>query len=261
LTVLIDWFSVGAQVINFLILVVLLKRFLYGPIIRVMSEREQRIASQLDHARQMKQEAEWEAETYRQKAKEIDDSWRERSEQVDREVETWRQEKLTEARVEVEETQHRWYQAIQQDQEALVSQLRHRTVEQVLAISRRALADLANSELERQIIARFIELIRQPDGEASLALKELIQKPGEAIVVRSSFELSPEVRRNIQEVIDKQIDTGRVVSFETSPQVICGIELRVSGHKIAWSLDTYLGTLGDGVSGIFQERDSEGTWT
>jgi F-type H+-transporting ATPase subunit b len=261
LTVLIDWFSVGAQVINFLILVVLLKRFLYGPIIRFMSEREQKIASQLARARQKKQEAEQEADTYRQKTNELDDLRRQMLDKMEQEVETWRQEKLAEARVEVEETQHRWYQAIQQDQEALVNQLRHRTVEQVLAISRRALADLANAELERQITARFIELIQQPDGDARLALKELIQRPGEAIVVRSSFELSPEVRRNIQAVIDKHIDTGRVVSFETSPQVTCGIELKVSGHKIAWSLDTYLETLGDSVSRIFQERDSEVAWT
>ena len=35
-----DWFTVIAQIINFLILVALLKRFLYGPIIRAMERRE-----------------------------------------------------------------------------------------------------------------------------------------------------------------------------------------------------------------------------
>lgn len=253
---LIDWFSVGAQVINFLILVVLLKRFLYGPIIRFMSEREQKIASQLEHARKKKLEAEQEADNYRQKANELDDLRRQMLDKAEQEVETWRQEKLAEAHVEIQETQHRWYQAIQYDQEALLSQLRHRTIEQVLAISRRALADLASVELERQIIVRFIELVQRDDSEAHLAIKELFQRPGEEIVIRSSFELSPEVRGNIQSVIDKHIDTGRVVNFETSAQVTCGIELKASGHKIAWSLDTYLETLEDGVSQTFQEWGS-----
>ena len=37
---LIDWFTVAAQAINFLILVLLLRRFLYGPIVKAMDDRE-----------------------------------------------------------------------------------------------------------------------------------------------------------------------------------------------------------------------------
>ena len=44
---LINWFTVAAQVVNFLILAVLLKRFLYGPIVRAMAAREERIASEM----------------------------------------------------------------------------------------------------------------------------------------------------------------------------------------------------------------------
>ena len=51
---LIDWFTVGAQALNFLILVWLMKRFLYKPILRAIDEREKRIASELA-------DAEWDA--------------------------------------------------------------------------------------------------------------------------------------------------------------------------------------------------------
>ncbi len=47
---LINWFTVLAQIVNFLILVYLLKRFLYGPIIRAMQEREKKIARRLQDA-------------------------------------------------------------------------------------------------------------------------------------------------------------------------------------------------------------------
>ena len=40
----IDWITVAAQIVNFLILVWLLQHFLYGPITRAMQRREQRIA-------------------------------------------------------------------------------------------------------------------------------------------------------------------------------------------------------------------------
>ena len=51
---LINWFTVAAQIVNFLILVALLKRFLYGPIVAAMSAREGRIAAQLTEAQRKK---------------------------------------------------------------------------------------------------------------------------------------------------------------------------------------------------------------
>jgi len=47
---LIDWFTVVAQVVNFLILVWLLKRFLYRPILNAIDAREKRIATKLADA-------------------------------------------------------------------------------------------------------------------------------------------------------------------------------------------------------------------
>ena len=47
---LIDWFTVGAQALNFIILVWLLKRFLYKPILNAVDAREKRIAAELADA-------------------------------------------------------------------------------------------------------------------------------------------------------------------------------------------------------------------
>ena len=42
---LIDWFTVAAQAVNFLLLVWLLKRFLHKPVLAAIDEREKRIAT------------------------------------------------------------------------------------------------------------------------------------------------------------------------------------------------------------------------
>ena len=44
---LIDWFTVGAQALNFLILVWLMKHFLYQPILHAIDAREKKIAAEL----------------------------------------------------------------------------------------------------------------------------------------------------------------------------------------------------------------------
>ena len=54
---LIDWFTIGAQALNFLILVWLMKRFLYKPILHAIDAREQRIARELAEADKKKADA------------------------------------------------------------------------------------------------------------------------------------------------------------------------------------------------------------
>ena len=47
---LIDWFTVGAQALNFLVLVWVLKHFLYKPILDAIAAREKGIAAKLADA-------------------------------------------------------------------------------------------------------------------------------------------------------------------------------------------------------------------
>ena len=64
---LIDWFTVIAQVVNFLILVWLLKRFLYRPILNAIDAREKRIAAKIADADAKEAEAQKQREEYQQK--------------------------------------------------------------------------------------------------------------------------------------------------------------------------------------------------
>ena len=69
---LIDWFTVGAQVLNFLILVWLMKRFLYKPILNAIDEREKRIATELADADAKKAEAQKERDDFQHKNEEFE---------------------------------------------------------------------------------------------------------------------------------------------------------------------------------------------
>src|SRR5271168_4716702 len=64
---LIDWFTVGAQALNFIILVWLLKHFLYEPILTAIDAREKRIATELAEAGRQKSEAQKERDEFHEK--------------------------------------------------------------------------------------------------------------------------------------------------------------------------------------------------
>src|SRR5450432_4559380 len=69
---LIDWFTVGAQALNFIILVWLLKHFLYKPILNAVDARERRIAAELADADAKKAEAQKERDEFQHKNEEFD---------------------------------------------------------------------------------------------------------------------------------------------------------------------------------------------
>src|ERR1700689_2370801 len=69
---LIDWFTIGAQALNFLILVWLLKRFLYKPILNAIDAREKRIAAELADADAKKAEAQKDRDEFQHKSEAFD---------------------------------------------------------------------------------------------------------------------------------------------------------------------------------------------
>jgi F-type H+-transporting ATPase subunit b len=143
---------------------------LYGRIIKAMEEREQHIAARVHEAEHQQQEAEAEAASYRQKHQELETRRAELLAQAEDEAETQRQELLEQAHQEVEHMRARWRQAVRAEQEAFLHDLRQRASQQILAMARRALTDLAHADLEQQIMAVFREKLQTLDDDAWAAL-------------------------------------------------------------------------------------------
>lgn len=151
----IDWFTVVAQIINFVVLVLLLRRFLYGPIIRAMDAREAKIRERLDEAARVRAEAEEAREHYRRQLREVEERREEMMAQVEQDVRQRRQELIVEAREGVETLHRRWLHGLQREREAFAHELRQRLAEQAIMVARQALRELAGEELEERMVEVF----------------------------------------------------------------------------------------------------------
>lgn len=251
----IDWFTVVAQVINFLILVGLLKYFLYGRILEAMDSREQTIRARLDEADQRSREAEHQAQTYQHKLDQIDQERRAMLEDAQKQAKQQRQELLASVRHDVEEARARWQEDLARDQDSFLRELRQRTAEQVFAIARRAFQDLAEADVERHMVTAFLDRLQKLDPREWHALAESLRNGRKAAVVQSAFTLPDEDRRRVQRVLRTSLAAEVEVQFETAPDLICGIALKTPGHKIAWSLDEYLEGLEETLSEILRHTE------
>jgi len=142
---LIDWFTIGAQVLNFLILVWLMKRFLYKPILNAIERREQRIATELANADKKKTEAQKESDEFRHKNEEFDQQRTLLLRNATEEAKTERQRLLDEAREAATALSSKRQEALRNDMQNLHQAISRRTQQEVFAIARKALADLATT--------------------------------------------------------------------------------------------------------------------
>lgn len=248
---LIDWFTVGAQVINFLVLVWLLKRFLYRPILDAIDAREQRISAELADADAKRAEARQERETFQQKNQAFEEQREALLAQATDAAKSERQRLLDEVRQAADALRAKRQEALQQEAEQLNQALLSRTQREVFAIARKTLADLAGASLEARLVDVFIERLGAMDGEAHAVIAEALKTTSEqAGRVRSAFELPAAQQAVIQAAINSAFETEVAVQFESGPDLVGGIELSVNGQRIGWSITDYLRSLEQGVGEV-----------
>ncbi|NEX19472.1 F0F1 ATP synthase subunit B [Thiorhodococcus mannitoliphagus] len=245
---LIDWFTVGAQVINFLVLVWLLKRFLYRPILDAIDAREQRIAAELADADAKRAEAKQERETFQQKNQAFDEQRATLLAEATDAAKAERQRLLDEARQAADALRDKRQEALRQEAEQLNQALSSRTQREVFAIARKTLTDLAGASLEERLVAVFIERLRTMDGEAHALFAEALKANSDPVRVRSAFELPPAQRERIQAALNGTFETEVSVQFDAGPDLVGGIELTANGQRIGWSIQDYLGSLEQSVT-------------
>jgi F-type H+-transporting ATPase subunit b len=254
---LIDWFTVGAQVLNFLILAWVLKRFLYKPILHAIDAREKRIAATLADADAKMTEAEQERTEFRQRNEAFDRQRDERLNQVKDEVKAERQRLLDEARQAAVEWSGKRQDALRREHKNLRDEITRRTQEEVFAIARKTLADLAGASLEVRMADLFVRRLRELEGEARETLAAAVKAGSEPAIVRSAFELPAKQQETIQKTLKEIFANELEVRFETAAQVVGGIELVVQGRKVAWSIADYLATLEKGVGDLLKGEGLE----
>ena len=252
---LIDWFTVGAQVLNFLILVWLMRRFLYQPVLKAIDAREKLIADELSDAATKQAEAQKEQETFEKKNHDFDAQRTHLLTQATEEATTKREQLLTEAREAADTMSAQRLESLHREAANLNKSLTRRTQDEVFAITRQTLTDLADAQLEERACAVFIQRLRAMEGEVKTKFSEALKSTSDPALIRSAFDLPPEQRATLQTAINETFSADIALHYETTPDLVTGIELTASGSKVAWTIADYLQSLKKRVGELTEAKD------
>jgi F-type H+-transporting ATPase subunit b len=253
---LIDWFTVGAQAINFVVLVWLLKRFLYKPVLSAIDGREKRIAAELADADLKRAEAQKERDEFQEKNKAFDAERADLMGKAAGSVKAERERLFSEVRAEADSSRAKQESELNGERTKLSAEITRLATAEVFDIARKALADLATVSLEERMGEVFTRRLREMDATDKLTLTGAFRTSSEPARIRSTFDLGPVQRAAIQNALNETFSTDIRVRFETAASGICGVELSVNGQKISWSIANYLGSLERKVGALIEARSS-----
>ena len=239
------WFTIVAQAINFLILVWLLKRFLYKPILQAIDAREQGIATQLAAAVAKEAAAQKKSDDFQHKNEAFDQERAALLAKATDEAKKERSRLLDNAKKDSNALRASRQAALQTEQRHLDHEILLWTQNQVFAIARKTLADLASPCLEAQMSAVFIARLKDLKGSAKDQIANALQKTPCKAMVRSAIDLPTVQQAEIEKAVKETFGPNLLVQFQfqTVPELVSGVELTTNGQKVAWSIADYLSTL------------------
>ena len=231
-----DWSTLALQLINFAILVWLLQRFLYRPVLRVIDARRQAADSRYAEAQRTAEAAKRQlADIETQKAGVAADhaaALADAREQAQQLVEARRAEAERDAKALLDETR----QTLARDRESLLAEARRAALDLAGAMARRILAEVPQSLALEAWLERIDQHLKSlPVAEQAELARELAA--GGALRVVSACPLSPDAEEHWRGQLRQTLGPDIAVTFETNAALIGGAELHFPHATLGFSVE------------------------
>lgn len=251
----IDWFTVAAQAINFLILVGLLKHFLYGPIVRAMDEREERIAGRLEDAEREHREADEQRQQLERERSNLEERREEILAGARKEADEQREQALRDAREEARRRREAWDRELVGHGQDVVEELLGLMGDRLSDGLRAAFSELADADVQTAAVARFVHELGELEGTRRDELEEAFAD--DDLAVHLAREPSDQQRTELlQALADLGADRQRV-DFVVDDALIGGVEVRAGGRRVAWSLRRFIEDADEAMQSFIRETRQE----
>ncbi|CAB4243270.1 ATP synthase subunit b [Methylacidimicrobium sp. AP8] len=228
-----DWTTFLLQVFNFLVLVWLLRRLLFRPVLRLIAERKEATAKAWEEAERIRKEGEdlrsayenrmalWEAEKEKARAKLFEEIQAERSR-----LQAENDRLIREERERARAAEARRLAALSQEAEA-------RALRIASQFASRFLRDLATPDLEAKLIDRAVEEIeRLPEAQLAEIRSSVAREGVERMEIRTAFALTEERRERLAKALQKACGKELACESFVDGSLVAGVRAIVGSWMV-----------------------------
>ncbi|MGI8422780.1 MAG: F0F1 ATP synthase subunit B [Chloroflexota bacterium] len=156
----VDGWKLGIQAFNFLLLLLILQRFAFKPIVNMLDERSRRIRGDLDEARKLREEGERDRETYRQQLNRARDEARAVLEEANNVAARIREQAILDAEQQNAMTLQRARDEISREKEHAISELRREVGDLAIRVATKVVGRSLDGNDQQRLVDEALASVR-----------------------------------------------------------------------------------------------------
>jgi len=240
-----NWSTFVLEIINFLVLVWILKRFFYKPVLEVIARRRAGIEKTLADARKLQSDAEALQTQYRQRLADWTQERQRAREQLADEIEAERIQRLATLQSQLEQEQEKARVADARRQADAVHKAEETALMQAAGFASRLLGELAGPELEQRLLKLLLEQLSRLSDERIAALRNSCGRAAETIVVSSAWPLPDSQREQLRQALTATMGSSLPLRFEQDSALLAGLRISIGAWVVSANLQDELKSLAE----------------
>ncbi len=216
------------QIFNFAIMFVVLKKWLYEPVLRLLQERREMLARAVEDARvaaEARANAEQEAQKIlaeaRAKADEIIREARDRAEEQKRAI-------LEEAKAEAEKIKQEALAEVEEERNRVLAELREQIAALAVAAAHKIVGASLDEQRQHELLEEFFAGVK---GKKVVVLDQLETAQADQVEVISAVPLTDDEKRLITEELKAKVGDA-AITFKVDPSILGGLIIRVGDQVV-----------------------------
>ncbi len=227
-----NWTTFVLEIINFLVLVWILKHFLYKPVLDVIARRRAGIEKTLVDAEALQADAESLREQYEGRLADWGRERQQAREALVQEIETERASKIAELQTVLDQEREKAHVTEARHQVDAMRKIEETALMQGARFATRLLEQASGPDTEARLVELVItELTRLP-AEHIAALRSSYGKMPEAIVVVSAFPLPDDQRQRLKQALAPVISPNIPLQFEQDSELLAGLRIMLGARVL-----------------------------
>ncbi|MBK3333277.1 hypothetical protein GWK41_09360 [Persephonella atlantica] len=224
------------EIVNFFVLLWILKKLLYNPVISVLKKRKNYIDQKIREAEEAQSKVEKLKQEYQQLLKEIEETRKSKIAQITKEVQQEKERLYEEMKKELDAQRQKFLDSLEAEKREVLNQLKEETVRYSLAFVSKLLSQLSDKNLHTRLFKLAMEGIRSINPEEIDNISDEL-KERNVITVETAYPLTEKDLQKLKDVVKNIFGVDVVVKTEERKELIAGVKIHIASKMIDSSLE------------------------
>ncbi len=240
-----NWSTFVLEIINFLVLVWILKRFFYKPVLEVIARRRTGIEKKLHDAETLHAEALALRAQYENRLAEWEKERRQARMELDKEIEAERQRRLEALQLSLEQEREKAKVVEQRRLEDIRLKTEKTALQQSLRFTTRLLSALACPQLEHNLIELLLKDLSTLSAEKLAEIRTTAGKVAKNIIVSSAYPLEDDLRKRLEEAVVSSLEVTAPFDYTLDKELLAGVRITIGSWVLRANLQDELASFAE----------------